>query len=105
MQGKGLHPAVGLSVIGVVGFVLLGVMPKPSVDSTYFDTSDFEQEIYDEVARDAIQQYELTKMHGNEIDRCVQAGLVAQAYLQAGKGASYESWKQTESRECRQAGL
>ena len=105
MQGKGLHPAVGLSVIGVAGFVLLGVMPKPSVESTYFGSGDFEQEIYDEVVRDAIQQYELTTIHGKAMDRCVQAGLVAQAYLQAGKGTQYESWRNIESRECREAGL
>ena len=105
MQAKGLHPAVGLSLIGVAGFVLLGVMPKPSIESDYFGSSDFEQEIHDKVVRDAVQQYDLTKMHGTAVDRCVQAGLVAQAYLQAGNGSLYESWKQTESRECRQAGL
>jgi hypothetical protein len=50
-------------------------------------------------------QYNLTTKGGNAMDRCVRAGLVAEAHLQAQNFREYENWKDQERRDCRRAGL
>ena len=61
--------------------------------------------IYQQVADDAVSQYRITKTSGSAIDQCVQAGMVAAAYLQAQNQASYSVWKQTEAADCARAGI
>lgn len=58
-----------------------------------------------QVAEDAVKQYDIAKTSGSAMDRCVQAGFVAAAYLQAKDDANYKVWKQTESDECGAAGV
>lgn len=50
-------------------------------------------------------QYGIAKRNGSDIDACVQAGMVAAAYLQAENEAGYQVWKQTEKADCAKAGL
>lgn len=57
------------------------------------------------VAEDAVAQYQITQSSGSAMDRCVQAGIVAAAYLQAQDQPQYERWKATESSDCAAAGL
>ena len=57
------------------------------------------------VALDAEQQYAIAERQGNATDICVQAGMVAAAWLQAKNESRYQSWKQTEHRACLAAGL
>jgi hypothetical protein len=57
-------------------------------------------DIHDQVIRDAEREYQMASSSGNNIDRCVHAGLVAAAYLQAHRQPSYQSWKMREEMDC-----
>jgi hypothetical protein len=58
-----------------------------------------------QVANDSVKQYNIAKSSGSPIDKCVQAGMVAAAYLQAKDDANYRIWKQTENLDCTSAGV
>lgn len=62
-------------------------------------------EIKGQVADDAVNQYNIAAQSGSAMDRCVQAGMVAAAYLQAEDQESYSQWKNTERVDCRAAGM
>jgi len=59
----------------------------------------------EQVATDAIAQYRIVRDHGTAIDRCVQAGMVSAALLQANKEADYARWKTIEAADCEAAGM
>lgn len=61
--------------------------------------------IHRQVADDAIAQYEIAKRQGDPIQICVQAGMVAAAWLQAKDEAQYREWKDVEARDCAAAGM
>ncbi len=61
--------------------------------------------IEDQVAEDAVRQYDIAKRNGNAIDASVAASFVAAAYLQAEDEANYKKWKAIEARESKRAGL
>jgi len=63
------------------------------------------QQIEQQVAADAVKQYEITKSSGTAIDAYVHAGLVAAAYLQAKDEANYKKWKEIERQEGIRAGM
>ena len=63
------------------------------------------QNISDKVAQDAVDQYNIAARSGSAMDRCVQAGMVAAAFLQAKNNPAYSEWKVTEGRDCRAAGV
>lgn len=62
-------------------------------------------DIYKQVADDAVAQYQITKQSGNPIDQCVHAGLVAAAFLQAQDQGNYARWKAIENVDCAAAGV
>jgi hypothetical protein len=57
-------------------------------------------DIHDQVIRDAEREYQMASSSGTNIDRCVHAGIVAAAYLQAHRQPSYQSWKMREEMDC-----
>jgi predicted GNAT family acetyltransferase len=61
--------------------------------------------IYEKVANDAVDQYQIAKRGGSVIDICVQAGFVSAAYLQAKDEANYQKWKEIEKVDCAAAGV
>lgn len=63
------------------------------------------KKIEDQVATDAVAQYEIAKRQGDLMQTCVHAGMVSAAYLQAKDEANYQAWKKTEKAICRKAGL
>jgi hypothetical protein len=63
------------------------------------------QKIENQVAADAVKQYEIAKRQGDPIQICVQAGFVSAAYLQAKDEANYQRWKKIESEDCQRAGM
>ena len=69
------------------------------------DASRRMQDIENKVAADAVTQYGIAKRNGNAMDACVQAGMVAAAYLQAKDEGHYQQWKQTERGDCASAGI
>jgi hypothetical protein len=62
---------------------------------------DIHDQVIDQVIRDAEREYQIASSSGNNIDRCVQAGMVVAAYLQAHRQPSYQSWKMREEIDCR----
>ena len=68
-------------------------------------TSNKMQEIENQVANDAVQQYEIAKRGGDKMQTYVQASLVAAAYLQAKDEANYNKWKAIEKEEAKNAGM
>jgi len=63
------------------------------------------QKIGDQVATDAVNQYQIAKRQGDPIQICVQAGFVSAAYLQVKDEPNYQQWKKIQSEDCRRAGL
>ena len=61
--------------------------------------------VEDKVATDAVEQYHIAVRDGTAMDRCVQAGMVSAAYLQAKDEAKYREWKETEEADCKAAGV
>ncbi len=61
--------------------------------------------IHQQVASDAIAQYQITKRNGTAMDAFVQAGVVAAAFLQAKDEANYQKWKAIERQEAARAGI
>ncbi len=101
------HPNKGgkSSVGGVVGaiivfFVLVSIFSGDG-EYTSFTMSGIEQQ----VAQDAVDQYNIAKRQGDAIQICVQAGLVSAAYLQAEDEGNYNLWKSTERSDCNRAGI
>ncbi|WP_282087074.1 hypothetical protein [Aquimarina algiphila] len=61
--------------------------------------------IENQVANDAVKQYEITKRNGSAMDAYIQAGLVTAAYLQANDEENYKRWKKVEEQEAKNVGL
>lgn len=61
--------------------------------------------IHDQVANDAVQQYEMAKRSGDKMQTCVQAGFVKAAYLQAKDEPAFQKWTATEKADCEAAGV
>jgi hypothetical protein len=57
------------------------------------------------VADDFEKQYDIAKRNGDRMQMCVQAGIVAAAYLQAHDDTQYRTWKATEESDCSAAGV
>ena len=94
----------GGQIIGYLVFagVLLWFFAGDGLDK---QTAREMQKIENQVAADAVNQYQIAKRQGNNIQVCVQAGLVSAAYLQAKDKPNYQQWKKTESEDCRRAGV
>lgn len=54
---------------------------------------------------DQVSQYNIAVRAGTKMDRCVQAGFVASAYIQAKDQANYEEWQRIRHEDCSAAGL
>lgn len=63
------------------------------------------QKIENQVAADAVKQYEIAKKNGSAMDAYVQAGMVAAAFLQAKDEENYKKWKKIEEEEAKNVGL
>ncbi len=53
----------------------------------------------------AIREYNIVAENGSVMDRCVRAGLVQEAYLQAQDTENYKVWKQKKEHDCALAGV
>lgn len=54
---------------------------------------------------DQVQQYNWAVKAGSQNDRCVQAGFVASAYIQAKDEPNYQAWSGIRNSECKAAGM
>ena len=98
----------------VLSFVLIGGFGGDGAPGSSGSTSQrggdelsFAQVMTDTITapRDAVDQYEISRSGGDKIQICVQAGLVAAAYLQAKNQLKYVEWKEKERADCAAAGL
>ena len=62
-------------------------------------------DIEQQVAKDMTEQYNIAKRSGDKMQTCVQAGMVAAAYLQAKDESNYNKWQRTKKRDCKAAGV
>ncbi len=58
------------------------------------------QSVNEKVISDAKREYQIASSSGTPVDRCVHAGLVAAAYLQAQDQSNYQQWKMREDSDC-----
>ncbi|MBP0625410.1 hypothetical protein [Cupriavidus consociatus] len=70
-----------------------------------YRASETMSRIEKDVASDAVAQYQIVKQHGDRVDICVHAGLVAAAFIQAKDESNYARWKEVERVDCRAAGV
>lgn len=56
-----------------------------------------------EIAKETIAEYEIAKKQGDKMQICIQAGMVATAFLQAKDEANYGKWKDIEKKDCAEA--
>ena len=61
--------------------------------------------IENQVATDAVTQYNIAKRQGDPMQICVQAGMVSAAFLQSKDESNYQAWKRTEAQDCKHAGV
>lgn len=85
--------------------IVLIAMAVPSPDEVSTGSEELMSEIENQVAEDAVNQYYIAQRNGTAMDRCVQAGLVAAAWLQAENEPKYQQWKQVEAADCEDAGI
>ncbi len=62
-------------------------------------------DVQKQVANDAVAQYEIAKRNNDPVQVCVQAGMVAAAFLQAKDEPNFNKWKAVEKADCGRAGL
>lgn len=86
-----------LIVVAAVGYFFGGGIEKQAAS----DMAKIEQQ----VAADAIQQYQISKRNGNLIETCVHAGMVVAAFIQAKDEANHKTWLQTQAMDCKKAGM
>ena len=91
----------------IIAGVIIGLML-----SSYFFGGGLEeqaandlQKIENQVAADAVKQYEIAKRNGSAMDAYVQASMVTAAYLQANDEENYKKWKKIEKEEGKKVGL
>ena len=94
------------------GSQVLGALVLAGIAIWWFSGGGFDSQvasdmakIEDQVATDAVNQYNIAKRQGDPIQICVQAGMVSAAYLQAKDESNYQTWKRTEAEDCKRAGI
>jgi len=59
----------------------------------------------EKVAMEQERKYEIVLKSGSTVDKCMHAGAIAEAWLQAENEEHYEKWKKTQKSWCRKAGI
>jgi predicted nucleic acid-binding Zn-ribbon protein len=72
---------------------------RPAPEMSFIDR------VHLRTVNDAVDRFEMTVRHGSPMDRCVQAGMVVAALLQAKWEEPYAKWRERESQECLAAGI
>ena len=102
----------GLFIIVVLGLFVFSVMSEndePKTQTTEVNipktAEQYMQDNAYKVAADYIEKYEIALIQGDEIQICVQAGLVSAAFLNAKDQEQYNKWKSIEANRCEEAGI
>lgn len=78
--------------------------PLPNDNNTTIPTQNVEarlQQSANKVAEKYIGQYEIAKGNGDKTRKCVLAGMVATAYLNANDAENYRLWHYYEKEDCK----
>lgn len=90
-------------IVGIIfAFVLLGYFFGGGIEE---QAARDLQKIENQVAADAVKQYEIAKRSGSAMDAYVQARMAAAAFLQANDEENYKKWKDIEAKEAKNVGL
>lgn len=65
----------------------------------------FKETVNASVIQQATREYQLVAANGTKIEKCVHAGLVANAYLNAMEEGEYKTWVAVKKRDCEEAGV
>ena len=110
-KNKKIVVALVVGIVAVIGFGLyamfvgVGVADPGLQDSFAPSSAGIQTSIEAQVANDAVQKYDIASRSGTAMDRCVQAGFVVAAYLQAKDESNYATWKETQKTDCYLAGV
>lgn len=96
--GAALQGILGVVVLLGLGWWFFGGGMDSQVNSTMDD-------ITSQVAGDSVDQYNIAAAQGDPMQKCVQAGLVSSAFLQAQDTSNYNLWKAREAADCVAAGV
>ena len=100
-ENKNANPLAGLIGLVAIGFGVWFWFGGGLEKQAQKDMLHIEQQ----VAEDAVKEYDIAKRSGSTMDAYVHAGLVAAAYLQAKDEANYQKWKSIETSEAQRAGM
>jgi hypothetical protein len=94
------------AIRGIIGIVIfLGILWFFFGGGLEHKAASDMQKIENQVAEDAVKQYEIAKRQGDKTQIYVQAGMVAAAYLQAKDEENYKKWKDIETQAGKAAGM
>lgn len=68
-------------------------------------TGNRQSQVPNKAIEEQVLQYNLAVKAGSQSDRCVQAGFVASAYIQAKDEPNYQAWSGIRNNECKAAGI
>ena len=94
-DGTKIEKKKGNPIVGLIILIVLGI--------ALFKFLNFG--IHSQVTSDFEEQYKIASRGGDKVQICVQAGLVAAAYLQAHDSENFDKWKSSERVDCAGAGL
>jgi hypothetical protein len=87
----------------IVGLVLVGYTTLTFLGTAAAGTRA--QTVPTKIVQDQVAQYNFAVKAGSKTDRCVQAGFVASAYIQAKDAPNHEEWERIRQDDCKAAGL
>lgn len=101
--GAKLKTTIVLAAVAAVSWWYGRVVVLPSNETE--PARKLQESVDTSLIRQATRQYELVVANGTKIERCVHAGLVANAYLHAMQEDGYKAWSAVKKRDCEAAGL
>jgi hypothetical protein len=102
-HGSSKGALFGGTIVALIGgFWFLGGGAQHQIES---QAKDELVRIHNQVAQDAVAQFEIAKRSGDKMQTCAHAGMVSAAFLQSKDETSYRKWQAIEKQECVAAGV
>lgn len=103
-ETSGTPPSTA-SNIGALAAMIIGTIFVYQVLYRGEDPNQYKKEIQEKLIADGITQYEHDKENGSYMDRCVQAGIIANLYEDNLDTENHKKWKAIEETDCQKAGV
>lgn len=81
-------------MVAIALILLIIILTEKHLDNKEFD-------IYQHVAEDAVEHYNIASQSGDHSKKCLHARIAAAAYLKTNSEAKYQHWKLIGQTECR----